>query len=184
MRTVLSVLVLSAIVCACSGSDGEDATPSAGTTAAETQDSSADSTDSTDSGTAPAAVGTDDEVDCAYLTDEANQTALIGLQLIPQMTSQSTIDSIKGTVDLRVDELLAYLDALRPLGGTEYEVFGDPADDIERYIEAANAAREILAVEGPIPQARLDAFVAMVGDVSTFIGGQASIGAALDEACN
>jgi hypothetical protein len=146
--------------------------------------------DSTSTAGAPAAEATAvapppaGEVDCAFLQDPAQADGLVGLQLIPQLTSQDLIDNVRdGLLTYDRDLLATYLEALRPLGGTDYPGFGDPADEIEFYIEAAAAADELLSTEGPVPQAELDAFLALVGPPADFIAGQVAIGGAIGEVC-
>jgi hypothetical protein len=168
MRPPVIAVLLTSLLAACGGGD-----------------------DATDAGNAPestlgggASPSPEDEVNCTVLRDIDKAGSLIGLQVIPQLTSQSVIDTVKtGSLAIDTDALIDYLEALRPLAGREYPPFGDPDDEIERYITAATAARELLADDGPVPQDQLDAYIALIGDPVEFVGGQAVIGAAIDENC-
>jgi hypothetical protein len=172
MRPVVIAVLLTSLLAACGGDDDTTGSTERG----------GDGSGSTLGGGAVA--NPEEEVDCAVLRDTDKVGSLIGLQLMPQMTSQSVIDTVKsGSAPFDPDALVEYLEALRPLGGREYSPFGDPADEIERYITVAQAARDLLAVEGPVSPDQLNAYVALVGDPVTFLGGQAAIGAALDENC-
>lgn len=179
VTSVVTSLATAALLAACSGGDDDSGTSGG------TNDRGSGASESTLGESASSVPSPTGEVDCVVLRDPDRVSSLVGLQLIPQMTTQSVIDSLKGGggAPFDPDALVSYLEALRPLGGRDYSPFGDPADDIERYITAAQAARKLLAIEGPVPQDQLDAYVVLVGDPVEFIGGQASIGAALDENC-
>jgi hypothetical protein len=160
----------------CSGDDSTDV--AARDNASEANDGS--TAEGADAPAAPAPVG---DVDCPLLTDENRAGGLVLLQLIPQMTSPEQVESIKSLGVSPIDEALEYLEALRPLGGREYVPFGDPADDIERYIAAVTTSGELLDVDGPVSQADVDELLAIVGTTEGFIGAQAGIGFAIDETC-
>ncbi|MDA3040123.1 MAG: hypothetical protein O3C27_11470 [Actinomycetota bacterium] len=148
----------------------------AGTDVEETADAASDDSDDDD-----AAVSS--SVDCEFLRDQTAQGALVGLQLIPQMTSQDQVGALKsGALTFDTEALLTYLTAAQGLAGTD-TVFGDPASSIEQFIAATKAAQAILAIDGPVPDEQLAEYRALVGDTSEFIMRQAALGAALDEVC-
>lgn len=178
MRRLLTVVLLSSLLAGCGGGDDDTTGDTAG---AGSTDGGSDASGSTLGGAVP---NPEADVDCAVLRDEDKLSSLVGLQLIPQMTRQSVIDTMRtSSAPIDPDAMLEYLEALRPLGGRDYEPFGDPADAIEHYITATIAARDLLAVDGPVPQEQLDAYVALVGDPAEFLRGQIAMGAALDETC-
>ena len=106
----------------------------------------------------------------------------IGIQMLAQLRTQSVVDSIKeGVVVYDPDALERVLTKLKTLEG--HGILGDPMPDIEFYIEANAKAKDILAIEGPVPQASFDDLIAFEGDAGTFITRQISISAAYGEAC-
>ncbi len=175
-RTVVIVAALSMLAAGCGGDDtttADDPVTSdiAGSTDAPQDDTGQDVVQGT--------------FGCAIITDPETQSArVIGLQIIPQIDDQAVIDQIKtGTPTWDIDGLDTWLQALRPLGGTEYPPFGDPADAIEQYIDSNAKVRELVAIEGPVPQAKFDELKAIVGEPADFIMGQSAIGVAIEEAC-
>jgi hypothetical protein len=93
------------------------------------------------------------------------------------------VDSIKeGVIVYDPDALERILTKLKTLEG--HGVLGDPIPDIEFYLEANAKAREILAVEGPVPQEMFDDLIAFEGDAGEFITRQISISAAYGEVCD
>ena len=121
------------------------------------------------------------QVDCAAIEEAGKQ--LVGIQLMAQLTNPDTVASIRdkqiGNLDL--DAMLAALAVLHALDGYSSPL-GDPKAAIDDYEKAARAAKELFATE-PITQAAIDAFNAEnVGTVGTFLGRQAAIAGAIDEA--
>jgi hypothetical protein len=103
--------------------------------------------------------------------------------MLAQLRQQSVVDSIKdGVVVYDPDALERVLTKLKTLEG--HGILGDPIPDIEFYLEANAKARDILAVDGPVPQAAFDDLIAFEGDAGTFITRQISITSAYSEACN
>lgn len=176
-RSPLLAVAAFAVLAVAACSDDSSPAPAAGGTTTTAAPGGAVSTD-------PGAAPMIGDVDCALLKDPNAANGLVGLQLIPQITSQEQVDAVKtGPMSFDVDALLAYLTALRPLAGVNTEAFGDPGPAIEHYIASAEATKALLAVEGPVPQEQLDAYVALVGNPAEFIMGQAPIGAAIEEVC-
>jgi hypothetical protein len=121
------------------------------------------------------------QVDCAAIEEAGKQ--LVGIQLMAQLTNPDTVASIRdkqiGNLDL--DAMLAALAVLHALDGYPSPL-GDPKAAIDSYEKAARAAKELFAAE-PITQAAIDAFNAEnVGTVGAFLGRQAAIAGAIDEA--
>jgi hypothetical protein len=185
----LRIVTISAclLFAACSG--GDDASDGTKADSVESSEPTGDapvgsSGDTAGSDAAPPSVG---DVDCALLTDAAAADGLVGLQLIPQMTNIDVAEDFR-TGDLAIaydmDKLDAYLQALLPLADLDTEVFGTPRASIERSIAAAAQARVIAESPTPVTQEMVDALAAEVGDLSEFIGGQASVSMAIDIACN
>ncbi len=125
------------------------------------------------------------KIDCSIKGSPRFVDLIVGLQLIAQLNSQATVDSVKTQTIGRYDpkQLASLLEALKPLGGSDYPPFGDPADSIDLYLRANEKAAELLAIDGPIPQAKFDELSAIVGNRAKFLLGKASIGEALDKAC-
>lgn len=123
-------------------------------------------------------------VDCAGIDSELTAAYAIDIQLLAQLRSQDTVDSVKeGVFVYDPDELEAALNSFKVLGGHGVAGLGDPQASIEFYLEANEKARAILAVDGPVPQEMFDDLVAFEGDLADFIGRQLPINAALSEAC-
>ncbi len=121
------------------------------------------------------------QVDCAAIEEAGKQ--LVGIQLMAQLTNPEAVASIRdkqiGNFD--PDAMLAALAVLHALDGYSSPL-GDPKAAIDYYEKAATAAKELFATE-PITQAAIDAFNAEnVGTVGAFLGRQAAIAGALDEA--
>ena len=131
---------------------------------------------------APAPAGGGD-VDCTALSGDDGAAYSIGIQMLAQLRKQSVVDSVKeGVVVYDPDALERVLVKLKTLEG--HGIVGDPIPDIEFYLEANAMARDILAIEGPVPQASFDDLIAFEGDAGTFITRQISISSAYSEACN
>ena len=166
MRTRLVLPALAIAVLAACGGGAPTATPPNGQPG------------STQPATAAPPAG---EVDCAALTAAAQQ--LFAVQLLAQMTTPETVQAIRdhqvGNLDL--DAFLAAMTELHALDGYT-SVLGAPKPAIEAYEKAARAARELFATE-PVTQAAIDAFNdENVGTIGEFLGHQAAISAAMDEA--
>jgi hypothetical protein len=120
-------------------------------------------------------------VDCEALTTAAQQ--LFAVQLLAQLSTPDTVQAIRdheiGNLDL--DAFLAAMAVLHALD-SHSSVLGEPKPAIEAYEKAARAAKELFATE-PMTQAAIDAFnEENVGTIGEFLGHQAAISAALDEA--
>jgi hypothetical protein len=163
--------MLSAVVlAACSGGGGTSTARPAATNGQATAALPGDTA-------APAADGS---VDCAALKTAAQQ--LLGIQLLAQMRSPDTVESIrsKSIGNLDPDAMLAALQQLHALDG-QSSVLGDPKSAIEVYEEAAEAAKTLFATD-PITQDAIDEYNEHVGDVAQFLGHQAAIAGAMDSA--
>lgn len=118
-------------------------------------------------------------VDCAKLTAAASQ--LIGIQLLAQLTSPDTIQSIKSVGNLDLDKLLAALDDLHALDSISSPL-GDAKASIDFYQKAATAAKSLMAMD-PVTQTAIDAYNKdNVGTVGDFLGKQMAISGAMGEA--
>lgn len=123
------------------------------------------------------------EVDCTALEGDDAGAFSVGLQLLAQLRKQSVVDSVKdGVIVYDPDAVERVLIKLKTLEG--HGVLGDPMPDIEFYLEANAKGRDILAVDGPVPQAAFDDLIALEGDAGEFITRQISISAAYGEACD
>ncbi len=120
------------------------------------------------------------QVDCAAVKTAGQQ--LLAIQFLAQLKTPDTIESIKnkqiGNLDL--DAFLAALSVLHALDGYP-SVLGDPKAAIDFYEKAGKAAQVLFATD-PMTQAAIDTYNLNVGDVATFLGHQAAIAGALDEA--
>jgi hypothetical protein len=123
--------------------------------------------------------GNGTSVDCAKLTTAASQ--LVGIQLLAQLTTPETIESIKSFGNLDIDKLLAALAELHALDSVSTPL-GDAKASIDFYQKAAKAAKTLLAME-PVTQAAIDAYNKdNVGTVGDFLGKQIAISGAMGEA--
>jgi hypothetical protein len=137
---------------------------------------------STPAVTTPATDGGGGDVDCTALSGDDAATYTVGIQLLAQIRSQDTVDSMKGSgLTYDPEAMDRILTKLKSLAG--HGVLGDPGPDVDFYLEANGKARDILAVSGPVPQSMFDDLIAFEGDVGDFITRQISISAAYDEAC-
>jgi hypothetical protein len=160
MRTKLAIsILLAATLAACGGAGGPAATKNpAGTTSKP---------------------GGGTTVDCTKLTAAATQ--LIGLQLLAQLTTPETIESIKKVGNLDVDKLLSALADLHALDSVSSPL-GDAKASIDFYQKAAKAAKTLLAMD-PVTQVAIDAYNKdNVGTVADFLGKQMAISGAMGEA--
>jgi hypothetical protein len=123
-------------------------------------------------------------VDCAALAGGDAASYSVGIQLLAQLRSQSAVDVIKeGTLVYDPDAMEAILTNLKSLAGHGAEGFSDPGPDVDFFLTANSKARAILATDGPVPQSMFDDLASFEGDIGAFIMRQASISAALGEAC-
>ncbi len=133
-------------------------------------------------GATPAATpGGHGAVDCAAMTTAATQ--LVAVQLLAQLTTPATVESIRskqiGNLDL--DAFLSAMGTLHALDA-HASPLGDPKASIEHYEKAAEAAKDLFAME-PVTQAAIDAFNKdNVGTVGDFLGKQIAISGAMGEA--
>jgi hypothetical protein len=119
-------------------------------------------------------------VDCAALKTAAQQ--LLGIQLLAQMTTPETVESIKSNQigNLDPDKMLAALGELHALDGVATP-FGDVKSAIEVYEKSATAAKALFA-KSNVTQADVDEFYKTVGTISGFLGHQVAISGAMGEA--
>ena len=124
-----------------------------------------------------------ESADCSEITDEALGTYVLQIQILAQLRSQAQVNLVKdGTLKYDPDAMEASLLALR--GFTPVPGLGEPSEAVDFYLGANDLAREILAVEGDVPQEKFDALIAYEGEMGDFIGRQIAINAAVSEACN
>jgi hypothetical protein len=119
------------------------------------------------------------DVDCAAIRSAAEK--LIGIQLLAQITTPQSIETLKSIGNLDLDEMLTALDDLHALDGIDSPL-GSPRESIKHYEAAAAAAKALFAME-PVTQAAIDAYnEAHVGTIGEFLGKQAAISSAIGEA--
>jgi hypothetical protein len=166
MHTKVAILLFSIVVLAACGGSAPGQTPgSIGATPAPAATSG------------PAGGG--GAVDCAAMKSAAE--ALIGIQLLAQLRSPESIESIKSLGTLDLDAMLAALDELHALDGFAGPL-GDPKTSIDHYEKAAAAAKALFDMD-PVTQAAIDAFNdEHVGTIGDFLGKQIAISGAMDEA--
>ncbi len=131
-----------------------------------------------------AAQGGGASIDCTAMAGGAAETYSVGIQMLAQLRNQGAVDLVKeGTAVYDPDAMDAILTDLKGLAGHGVPGLGDPGPDVDFYLTANSKARAILATDGPVPQAMFDDLISFEGDIGTFIVRQASITAALSEAC-
>ena len=119
------------------------------------------------------------DVDCAAIRAAAEK--LIGIQLLAQLTTPQSIETIKSIGNLDLDEMLAALDDLHALDNVSSPL-GDAKASIDFYEKAATAAKALFAMD-PVTQAAIDAYNEdNVGSIAEFLGRQAAISGAIGEA--
>ncbi len=148
-----------------------------GTSTASNPNPPAASQAATGQATDPPAGG---KVDCAALKTAAQE--LLGVQLLAQLKTPATIDSIKSKSigNLDPDKFLAAMQTLHALDSYKSPL-GDPKPAIDAYEKAATAAKVLFATD-PMTQAAIDTYNENVGTVSEFLGHQIAISGALDAA--
>jgi PBP1b-binding outer membrane lipoprotein LpoB len=170
--TALVAVTLALILAGCSSPATTTGAKPAGSTPAVT--SSTTTTGSAKTGK--------DGVDCTALSGEAGGTFLIGIQVLAQLTTQDTVDTIKaGTLNYDPDAMSAILAKLKTL--TNKSILGDPQAAVVTIGKANDQARAILAVSGPVKQSMFDDMKAIVVDPGTFLSKQTAIDAAYSSAC-
>jgi len=123
-------------------------------------------------------------IDCTVLKAPSIADYIVGIQVLAQLRSQDSVDLIKsGTLAYDPTVMESTLTALKALAGHGVPGLGDPGPDVDFFLGANSLAKDILATDGPVPQAKFDAIAAYEGDVGTFLGHQLSINAALGEVC-
>jgi hypothetical protein len=121
------------------------------------------------------------QVDCEAIKTAGQQ--LLAVQLLAQLRTPENVAAIKdkeiGNLDL--DAFLAALAVLHALDAYP-SVLGDPKAAIDKYEEAARAAKVLFETE-PVTQAAIDAFNSQnIGTAGEFLAGQAAIAGAIDAA--
>lgn len=171
MRNKVALLVLAIALAGCGGS-----------TPGPTGAGSIATPNPTTAGGGPTAGsgGNGGSVDCAALTTAAQQ--LLGIQLLAQMTTPETVESIKknqiGALDPQ--KMLDALATLHALDGVPSQ-FGDVKSAIGVYEKAATAAKALFA-KSNVTQADVDEFYKTVGSINDFLGHQIAISGAMSEA--
>lgn len=160
-RRVLALLAVAVLVAAC-GAGAPGGAASAGAASGPAASSAA-------------------KPNCAALKKAASQLA-VGVQLLAQMRSPQTVEAVKDKVvgDFDPDTFIAALQQLHAVDSPTAPL-GNPKTAIDNYIAAAQSAKTLLAKDG-VTQADVDAYLAKVGTISDFVGGQAPISAALSAA--
>jgi hypothetical protein len=121
------------------------------------------------------------QVDCEAIKTAAQQ--LLAIQLLAQLRTPENVAAIRdkeiGNLDL--DAFLAALAVLHAVDA-HASPLGDPKAAIDKYEDAATAAKDLFESE-PVTQAAINAFNSQhVGTAAEFLGGQAAIAGAVDEA--
>lgn len=164
MRTRLAISILTATLLAACGGSAPGPTTGSGATGQP------------EPATTEANVG---DIDCAAIRAATQQ--LIGLQLLAQLSSPESLETIKSVGNLDLDALLAALDELHALDGVSTPL-GDAKASLAFYEHAAEAAKILFDMD-PVTQAALDAYNdENVGTVADFLGKQIAISSAVDEA--
>ena len=160
MKTNLALsIVLAAVVAACGGAGGPASTAKGQPGATQQQGGG--------------------KVDCTKLKAAAAQ--LISIQLLAQLTTPESIESIKSMNSFDVNGLITALGDLHALDGVSSPL-GDAKTSIDAYENAATAAKALLAMN-PVTQAAIDAYNKdNVGTVADFLGKQIAISGAMSEA--
>lgn len=120
------------------------------------------------------------KVDCAAIKTAAVQ--LLAVQFLAQLKTPDMIASIKAKTigNLDLDAFLSGMQTLHALDAYP-SVLGDPKAAIDFYEKAAKAAQVLFATD-PMTQAAIDTYNQNVGTVTDFLGRQAAISGAIDQA--
>lgn len=171
-RMLTSTIAVLLAVAACSGGSTATRAPAGGAATAQPA-ATAEGGNGNNGGNAAS-------VDCAALSEAGKQ--LLAVQFLAQLHSADTVDMVKtkkiGNFD--PDTFLAAMQELHALDG-HASVLGDPKAAIAVYEDAAQAAKTLFATD-PVTQDAIDAYNEHVGTVGQFLGHQAAIAGAMDEA--
>jgi hypothetical protein len=173
--TAIALLALAGLLAACSDDTASDPGGEDVTAASEVA--------AGDGATDPSVVAAPEtgEIDCGSV-GAALDTFGFGVQTLAQLRSQDQYDLVKeGTIVFDPDSFDAAITALRPLAAIETPV-GSVAESLDLYAQANELARENLVVDDPFTEARGNDLLALIEDVPSFVGNQASISYAAGEA--
>ncbi len=183
MRTRLAAVsvlaVLALFAAGCGGGSSSDGSKDDGSSGTPTTQASGSGDDSGSSGDDSDSAGGD--VDCAAVTKAAQD--LLQVQLMAQIRDPESIATFKsGTIgNLDTAKFLASMKVLHQLDGHKLTGFDDPKDAIDTYEAAAKQVQELLDADPP-SQADIDAYNQSIGTVGEFLGHQAAISGALEDA--
>jgi hypothetical protein len=122
---------------------------------------------------------------CSSLSEGEVARYALWVQVFPQVTRQSVIDSVRGgtITDYTPEAFAATLAKLEFLRGAGVEGLGDPGASLDYYARVNAAMATLLAQPDPVPQSAIDAYRAAVGTVAESLSKQVAINAALAEVC-
>lgn len=120
------------------------------------------------------------DVDCAAIAEA--QVELIQVQLLAQLRDPDSIETLRsGTIGrLDLEKFSAAMDTLHQLDGFDGPL-GDPREAIDAYEQASIDAKALFDAD-PVTQEMIDEYNASIGSPVEFLGRQAAIAGALDEA--
>ena len=174
MRSQIHSLALTAVVVAACGGGGASTTPGP-TSAANPTPPASQAAASTSSG------GGTGSVDCSAFSDAGAQL-VIGVQVLAQMRTPDAVAAVKNKTfaNFDPDAFIAAMQTLHALDGSASPL-GDPKAPIDAYIQAGQAAKELLA-KSSVTQADVDAYLTTVGTIADFLGKQMAISGAMSAA--
>ena len=131
-----------------------------------------------------AATGGGGGANCGQLTQGDMANFIVDVQLLAQVNNADSVAAIKnGTIgNYTPDSFGAILAKLQFLKSQPPSVLGDPGPALDYYAKANDAVKSMID-SGNVTQAQIDAYKAQIGDVSSVVGKQTAIVAALSQAC-
>jgi hypothetical protein len=185
-RTFLALLALCTLF-SCSSDDAAETTVVGSTSATNDTDPSTPPVASDSPETSgPGGGNASGDVDCALLTSPQLVDGLVGLQIIPQLTSVDLVEQMRsadGVLKYDAEVLDRYLAAVQPLANHETRSFGTPAESIALLTAGATAARQLIESPEPVTQTQIDEMQKVVGPVDQWLAAQLPIGQAIEEVC-
>jgi len=123
-------------------------------------------------------------VDCSALTKDDLAKFLVYTQILAQIRTPDTLTAIKekSITDYTPESFAAILAKLQVLAGHPAAGMGDPGAALDFYAKANDSVKALLD-SASVTQAQLDAYQAQVGGVSSILGKQVAINAAIGESC-
>lgn len=120
------------------------------------------------------------ELDCAGLRADLEMIGFTGVQMLAQIRSIDMVEKLEsgdfGTYDGAA--LAAAIDRVRVLDAFSDASVGSAGDSLDVYAASNQKMMEMIALDGPPPQATVDEYVAGIGEIGEYLAHQMPMSAA------